>query len=585
MLILDEFAVNLLLEDGRLTADQVAEATKQAAASRTTVTAALVKAKVLTAKDFALARAVVSEVPYVDLDHYEVDVQVGSLLPRSLADKIVALPLFLLGKAATVAMADPLDLSAVDRLRGALRVDVLPVLAEAEQLRLLIDRTYSLMGSRSIGAAAEIVVESGGKAAELDPIIAAVNSIITRAVEEGASDVHLSPDETEMCLRYRIDGILVVRQGPPLSNHPALVQRLKVMSNLDLTQSRRPQDGKFRFPIPGHPVDVRVSIIPTVYGENVVLRLLSGSTGLRGIEHLGLAPEVCTEFTALVQRAHGMLLATGPTGSGKTTTLYTAMRELNTPGRHCVTIEDPVEIRLPLVRHVQVNIEIGLTFASSLRAILRQDPDVILVGEIRDEETARIAVQSALTGHMVLSTLHTNDAPGAIARLMDFQCPAFALNAALSGVLGQRLVRRVCGSCAAACSPEESLLHRFCPRDTAGQFRAGKGCPQCSGSGYRGRIGVYELMSMTGTIRQAIEKHASAAMLRKLAVRGGMKPMWADGADKARLGLTTLDEIARIASGMDEQDVESDDSGTLPSDPARPDGALAAGTAVKKVAA
>ena len=473
MLIRDEFAVNLLLEDGRLTAEQVAEATKQAAASRCTVTAALVRTKVLTAKDFALARAVTSEVPYVDLDHYEIDVQVGSLLPRSIAEKIFALPLFLIGKAATVAMADPLDLSAVDRLRATLGVDVFPVLAEAEQLRALIDRTYSLMGSRPVIAAAEIIADGTSKAADLDPIIAAVNSIITRAVEEGASDVHLGPDETELCLRYRIDGILVVRQGPPLSNHPALVQRLKVMSNLDLTQSRRPQDGKFRFPIPGHPVDVRVSIIPTVYGENVVLRLLTGGTGLRGIDHLGLAPEVCAEFTALVQRAHGMLLATGPTGSGKTTTLYTAMRELNTPGRHCVTIEDPVEIRLPLVRHVQVNTEIGLTFASSLRAILRQDPDVILVGEIRDEETARIAVQAALTGHMVLSTLHTNDAPGAIARLMDFQCPAFALNAALSGVLGQRLVRRVCGACSAVAVPEASLLHRFCPRDTTGQFRAG----------------------------------------------------------------------------------------------------------------
>ena len=554
----DEFVINLLVEQGQITAEQVADANRNASSWRCSSPQALIRAKIITARDVAIGRAMVSEVPFVDLDNYEIDVQVASLLPRTLADKAVALPLFNVGDVTTVAMADPLDLGIVDRLRSVLRSDVVTVLAEPEQLRTAIERVYSLMGSRPMAreAAAEAAATASftGRNVEQDPIVAAVNQIIGRAAEEGASDVHLSPDEAELCLRYRIDGILVGRQGPPLSNHPALVQRLKVMANLDLTQSRRPQDGKFRFPWNGRTLDVRVSIIPTVYGENVVLRLLSGSHGLRRIEDLGLHPVVAEEFSGLVHRAHGMLLATGPTGSGKTTTLYTALSELNSPERHCVTIEDPVEIRLPLVRHVQVNAEIGLTFATFLRAILRQDPDVILVGEIRDEETARIAIQAALTGHMVLSTLHTNDAPGAVARLMDFQCPAFAINAALTGVMGQRLARRVCTSCAVPMPPSPSLLKRFCAGDSTGQFRVGRGCPQCGGGGYRGRLGVYELMVMQPVIRAAVEKSASAALIRRIAIESGMNPMWADGTDKARMGLTTLEEITRIAAGMDLED-------------------------------
>ena len=552
----DEFVLNLLLEQGKLTPEQVAKARRDAGSSREgSVHAALVEQRLVTPRELAIARAVVCEVPFVGLDLYEIDVQNAALLPRTLAEAVRACVLFVMGRSVVVGMVDPLDLSAIDRLRAALKMDIDPVLCEPAELSALIDRAYSLAGARSVGpATVEASRPVAQRTAEEEPIIAAVNQIITQAASEGASDVHINPDENELTLRFRIDGQLAVRQGPSFANHPAIVQRIKVMANLDLTQTRRPQDGKFRFPCAGRLLDVRVSIIPTICGENVVMRLLNSGGALLDVEELGFAPAVAEAFITAVEHAHGMMLVTGPTGSGKTTTLYTALKRLNKPQRHCVTIEDPVEIRLPLVRHVQVNTEIGLTFATALRSILRQDPDVILLGEIRDEETARIAVQAALTGHMVLSTLHTNDAPGAIARLIDFKCPSFAINAALTAVLAQRLVRRVCPDCAAPVDPEASLSERFGCNAATSQFRSGPGCQRCAGQGYRGRLGVYELMAIDGPMRVAIEHGSSSADLRKLAIARGMIPLWRDGVNKAMIGQTTLEEVARVAAGMELED-------------------------------
>jgi type II secretory ATPase GspE/PulE/Tfp pilus assembly ATPase PilB-like protein len=290
-----------------------------------------------------------------------------------------------------------------------------------------------------------------------------------------------------------------------------------------------------------------VSIVPTVCGENVVLRLLSGVLAASDFGALGMPPDVGAALTAALDESQGMILATGPTGSGKTTTLYTAMKRVSTPEVHCVAIEDPVEIRLALVRHVQVNTEIGLTFAGALRSIMRQDPDVILVGEVRDEETARIAVQAAQTGHMVLSTLHTNDAPGAVARLRDLGCAGFAVSAAVLAVVGQRLIRRVCVDCAAPYQPEAALLRRFGGVD-AGQARRGKGCAKCAHTGFAGRVGVYELMRVSPAVRAGIEEAASTEAIRKVALADGMRPMWRDGLEKARLGMTTIEEVGRLAA-------------------------------------
>jgi type IV pilus assembly protein PilB len=548
MLSQDDFVIAALLEEGRLTRAQAEEAGKRAAEKRIEKSAALVEMGVATGRELAILRASLCECPFVDLAQYDIDIANAALLPRGVAEKMRVFPLFDLGEQVTVGMADPLDLRAVDQARALLKCDVEPVLCEAEALRGLISRAYSLAAG---GAAAvvrdEDAVQSSMTAAD-EPMVAAVNQIIAQGIEENASDIHLGPDETNLHLRYRIDGALQPRQGPSLGAHPGLVQRLKVMANLDLTVTRRPQDGKFRFVHNGKTVDVRLSIIPTVCGENVVMRLLASNATIKGFAELGFPPAEREAFEQIIESPHGMILVTGPTGSGKTTTLYTAVKRLNTPDVNVITIEDPVEIRLPMVRQVQVHSEIGMTFAGALRSILRQDPDIVLVGEIRDEETARIAVQAALTGHLVLSTLHTNDAPGAVARLRDFGLPAFAINASVLCVIAQRLVKRVCGQCAAPERPHGALLSRFGLTGEETGFVNGAGCARCASTGYRGRIGVYEMLRMTAAVQRAVDRALPTAALRRVAQEDGMRPMWMDGLEKARVGLTTLAEVARVVA-------------------------------------
>jgi type IV pilus assembly protein PilB len=553
-----DFVVSALLEEGLLTTESLEKAARHAAERRIPIAEAAADLGLIPARDVAIARAGVCECPFVDIAAYEIDLRNSALLPRSVAERQVAFPLFNLGRSVTVGMADPQDLKAVDRLRGLLKSEMEVVLCEPGALRGLIERAYTLTGGRAAPRDEADDAEAPRPASDEEPIVAAVNQILIQALEQNASDIHISPDERELHLRYRIDGALQARQGPGLSSHPGVVQRIKVMSNLDLTQTRRPQDGKFRFTHGGRHADIRVSILPTVCGENVVLRLLSGAASLTGFKELGFTADLAHRMDEVIGRPHGMVLVTGPTGSGKTTTLYSFLRKLNTSDRHLVTIEDPVEIRLPVVRQVQVNTEVGMTFAGALRSILRQDPDVILVGEIRDEETARIAVQAALTGHMVLSTLHTNDAPGAVARLRDFGVPDFGINASVVCVLAQRLVRRVCADCAAPDSPDPLLLRRFGADAASAHFRRGAGCPRCLNTGLRGRVGVYEMLDMNRDIQSAIDRGDSSASIRAAAVGAGMRPLWRDGYDKASLGLTTLEEVIRIAAGTMEPDTAPD---------------------------
>ncbi len=553
MLGYDDFIVGQLREDGRIDDASVDAALKIAVKRQISVLDALVEDGHVPPREMAIVRATVCEVPFVDLDQFDVSYANSALLPRTTAEKHRAFPLFVLGDLVTVGMADPLDLRAVDRLRSQLKKDIAPVLCDSTELSNLIDRAYSLSGSHQ-SAESHASVSVTDDDFDEEPIVAAVNQMITQAIEQGASDIHISPDERELHLRYRIDGSLQVRQGPPLSSHAGLVQRIKVMAGLDLTQTRRPQDGKFRFTAGKRAVDVRVSVIPTVSGENAVLRLLATSASLKGFNELGFNPRCVEQFERLIERPYGMILVTGPTGSGKTTTLYTALNQLNTPDRNIMTIEDPVEIRLPMIRQIQANAEIGLTFAGALRSILRQDPDVILLGEICDEETARIALQAALTGHLVFSTLHTNDAPGAVARLTDFGCPPFAINAALLSVIAMRLVKRVCDDCSRPCEPRELLVESFGLGEGEASFRAGAGCARCMNTGYRGRLAVMEMMVVTPEIQKCIERCESSVAIRRLAIEQGMEPMWADGVSKAQLGMTTLDEVARLAAGSLESD-------------------------------
>lgn len=548
----NDFALGAMLEERLIDEAAAARAVEHAAQHAMSPARALAALGILEARAVALVQAQIAEAPFVDPADYEIQPSMSRHLARSVAESLRAFPLFICGGIATVAMEDPLDLRAVDQLRAALKLDVDPVLCEAGALAALIERAYALSGGARAGAAASADQDlTTGR----EPIVAAVNQILAQGVELGASDIHIGADDQGLTLRYRVDGVLRVMNGPPAEAHAGIIQRLKVMTRLDITQTRRPQDGKLRFTHLDRNVDVRLSLIPTVTGENAVLRILNDAASIRGFDELGLGRDTRERLEAMLAQPHGILLVTGPTGSGKTTTLYTALKRLNTPDVNIVTVEDPVEIRMPMIRQVQANPEVGLTFAGALRAILRQDPDVVFVGEIRDEETARIAMQAALTGHLVLSSLHTNDAAGAVSRLRDLGCPAFAIRSSLLGVLAQRLLRRVCASCARPWSPPPEALARYAiGADARGMVR-GMGCARCGNQGMRGRIGVYELLPVDETVRRAIDRDAPAQEIRRVAIESGMTPMVRDGLEKAGAGLTTLDELDIVFSLL------SDDAG------------------------
>lgn len=549
MLDTSEFIIQALIEAGKLTEEQAASLRDTIQEKEMDFDEAIIRSNFVSPFDVALTKASICEYPFADITKFDIDIRQSRRMPKSVSERLRAFPLFILGDIATIGMEDPLDLQAIDELRQLLKKQIDPVVCDAQQLRLLITRAYTLdSGSEEVeDGLDDIDIQSNQ-----EPVVAAVNQILFSAAEMNASDIHINPDEKKLMLRYRVDGVLQSHRGPDITMHEGLIQRLKVMAHLDVTQTRRPQDGKFRFKYNGIPVDIRLSIIPTIHGENAVMRLLSTASSIGQIKDLGMPMDVADAFVQMINKPYGIVLVTGPTGSGKTTTLYTALNEINSPDRNIMTIEDPVEIRLPLIRQVQTNPEIGMTFASALRSMLRQDPDVILIGEIRDEETAKIAVQSALTGHLVFSTLHTNDAIGAIPRLREFGVPSFAINNALLGVMAQRLVRRVCSNCCFDDSDKDEGLKRLSikssPDDT---FICGNGCPKCMSSGFKGRIGVYELLCASKNVRELIDRDANVAEIYEVARSEGMRLMLQDGIEKARIGLTTLSEVCKLHATID----------------------------------
>jgi len=536
-----QFVVRSLLADGVVQDADVRRATESANASGGEVLDALVSLGIVTSRRLAIARAKICEYPFVDVAHYDVDFRNARLIPRATAERLNAFPLFVVGNVVTVAMIDAMNLQAIDQLRHALKQEVDPVVADADSLRQLMARAYSLTSDAGEHAtdAAEQTLTTGE-----EPIVAAINQILAAAAEQGASDVHISPDESSLHLRYRVDGSLRVQQGPDKSMHAGLVQRLKVLAKLDLAQARKPQDGKFRFVHRSEGIDVRLSLVPTIHGENAVMRLLRSATALGELGSMGMSEEMGLRFRGAINSPHGMILVTGPTGSGKTTTLYTALSHLNKPDVNIITIEDPVEFRLPMIRQIQAAPDVGLTFATALRTVLRQDPDVVLVGEIRDEETAQIAAQAAMTGHVVFSTLHTNDAVGALARLRDLSVPDYAINASLRCVVAQRLVRKLC-----TCSvPEtDSAQLAAVPIERRGApFLAPVGCGVCQGQGFKGRLGVFEMLMMTPPVQAAVERRSTLPQIEMLVRDDGMLPLWLDALDKAARGLTSLADVFEL---------------------------------------
>ncbi|HLP85639.1 MAG TPA: GspE/PulE family protein [Phycisphaerales bacterium] len=548
------FIVRTLLADGLITEADLRRATEHAMGAGGDLLDSMVTLGIATTRRLAIAKAKICEYPFVDLTHYDVDFRNTRLVPRAVAERLVAFPLFILDGVATVAMLDPLNLQAIDQIRQLLRCDVDPVVADADQLRSLVARAYSLARSDDGGEddTAEQTLTTGD-----EPVVAAVNQILAGAAEASASDVHINPEERDLILRYRLDGVLAQQQAPQRSMHEALVQRLKVMAKLDLTQTRKPQDGKFRFRHKGENIDVRLSIIPTIHGENVVMRLLRSATRIGDIESLGMSPQMTNWFSDLIQKPHGIILVTGPTGSGKTTTLYTALNAINTPDVNIMTIEDPVEIRLPMIRQVQAHPEIGLTFASALRSFLRQDPDVILVGEIRDEETAKIAAQAAMTGHLVLSTLHTNDAVGTIERLVNMGVPPYLVGSTLLASLSQRLVRQLCTKCSVP-ETDFNLIRRVPPELRKSDFRTHAGCDACKRTGFRGRLAIFEMLRVTPRVRPLIEYKAATTDIIDAARADGFRSLFYNGGEAASLGRTSLDEIVGFSQQFLDDDATSD---------------------------
>jgi general secretion pathway protein E len=485
------------------------------------------------------------------------------LLPLPFLRARLIVPVSLTDGTLVVAMADPLDVDAREAVAKATGRRIEVQAGTEEEIREAIEKAYG-EGASSMERLVEQVGEEAEErigderverligAASEAPIIRLVNYVIARGIERGASDIHLEPYEKTLRVRYRIDGILEEVESPPKRLQTAILSRVKIMARLNIAESRLPQDGRVKLRIGGQEVDFRVSTVPTLFGESVVIRILDQGNVPLNLERLGFPPDTLARFRQMVTVPHGMILVTGPTGSGKTTTLYGALQEIRTAERKIITIEDPVEYQIAGVNQIQVKPQIGLTFASGLRSIVRQDPDVILVGEIRDRETAEIAIHSALTGHLVLSTLHTNDAAGAITRLLEMGVEEYLLPSSLIGVLAQRLVRSICEKCSVPreISPafREELL-REVGFAAEGDLRIGKGCDACGGTGYRGRMGIFELLPVDDTVKDLVLARADAGAIRERAVSRGMALLREDGWDKTKRGITTIEEVLRVTRG------------------------------------
>ncbi|RMF44300.1 MAG: type II secretion system protein GspE [Deltaproteobacteria bacterium] len=454
-----------------------------------------------------------------------------------------------------LAMANPNDGWPVNDLVALTGDQVEICLAPEEEIQRAINQAYEQREGHADELAPDIGGDSDGRLEPADlldtsdeaPVIRFVNGLLTKACRERASDIHIEPFETELVVRQRIDGILYEIVRPPRQAHPAIVSRLKIMAGLDIAEKRLPQDGRFRVRIAGRDVDIRLSTLPTAFGERLVLRLLEQGAGVLDLADLGMAAGLRDRVEKLIRQPHGILLVTGPTGSGKTTTLYAALSRLNSRDRNIITVEDPIEYQLDGVGQIQVNPKIDLTFANGLRSILRQDPDIIMVGEIRDRETAEIAIQAALTGHMVFSTLHTNDAAGALTRLVEMGVEPFLAASSIVAVLAQRLVRRLCPECREAYQPDETLKKELgleTAKD-ASLYRA-VGCDACLGIGYRGRTGIYELLVLDDEVRELLMQGKDAVGIASSAMERGMRPLRADGIDKALAGETSIEEVLRV---------------------------------------
>ena len=579
----------ILIKRGVIGPDQLKEAQRMGNVS---LEEALAKLGYAEADDIMKAKAEQHGMPFIELREIEIPPSVVELVPESLARENIVMPLSSEGGIIKVIMHDPMDFETIDKLRFVLNREIEVALAPKEAIVEAINKYYggTTTETESVDSMLQEFTDTqidfadeggGGKSGGSNaleegdaPVIKLVHLIIQEAVATRASDIHIEPFADRVRIRYRIDGVLMERDNAPRRLLGAMVSRIKIMGSIDIAEKRRPQDGRVKIFAAGKDIDLRVSILPTSHGQSVVMRILDRDNIKVGLRDLGFGDEDWKRFSVLIKRPNGILLVTGPTGSGKTTTLYAALNELNRPDVKIITAEDPVEYYLPGVNQCEVKAKIGMTFARIIRAMLRQNPNILLVGEIRDKETAETAIQASLTGHLVFSTLHTNDAPSAVTRLVDIGIQPFLVASSVMAIMAQRLVRKTCVKCRQKVEPPAHVLLGMGLRPEIAKkanFMKGKGCSACNKTGYKGRMGIYELMTMTNTIRELTFKGESTQVLRKVARKQGMRTLFEDGMIKAMKGQTTIDEILRIT--------QHDAATAPPTTPAAP--AAAAGGAAE----
>jgi len=556
----------ILLREGLVTREQLGQALTEQKNTKHRLGYVLVKLGLVQELEITKVLARQYRMPAVDLTRFEVDPKIIKLVPAEMATKSVVLPLKREGRTLTIAMADPTDHGLLEDLKFITRFDLFPVIAGEYTLRNLIEKHYEssdqqlqslLKDMEESGDEVEVVEEQEDEAAtqaQIDdaPVVKLINGLLTDAVKRGASDIHIEPFEHEIRVRYRIDGALLEIMKPPLKMKAALTSRVKILSQLNIAERRVPQDGRLKLKMGSRVIDFRVSTLPVLFGEKIVLRILDKGNLTLDLTKFGFEEKAERDLMKAILNPYGMVLVTGPTGSGKTTTLYSALSRINTTEVNIMTAEDPVEYNLMGINQVLVRTEVGLTFAAALKAFLRQDPNIIMIGEIRDLETGGIAIKAALTGHLVLSTLHTNDAPSTITRMIDMGIEAFNVASAVNLVVAQRLVRRICKDCKAEhkyTDVELTALGTDLDSLRALKFMKGAGCDTCSGTGYKGRAGLYEVMGLSPELRRLILRGASVADIQTQAVVDGMLTLRMDGMKKIERGVTTLEEVVKETAG------------------------------------
>lgn len=559
-----ERIADVLIEDGLLLTSQLEEAIEIQKKQGGRLLKLLTDKQYVTEQDMVISMGRCLDSPPINLPKIRIPEDILEIVPKEMCRAYRLVPVCKLGNKLFVAMADPLNVLALDDLKQRTKLDIVPMITTERAVN------ESLSGVNSPSSAIDQAIKDATEASEAEvikekrdeidldqlskdstegPVVKIVNLILVQALKEKASDIHIEPFEKMLKLRYRVDGNLIEASAPPKSLQLSIASRIKILAGLDIAERRLPQDGRFRIRVSGKEVDLRISFLPTVYGEKIVIRLLDKSALSGSITQLGMDAFTLAQFQKAIDAPHGMILVTGPTGSGKTTTLYTVLQELNNPEYNIVTVEDPIEYQLAGINQVAVKSEIGLDFASALRSILRQDPDIVMIGEIRDNETADIAVKAALTGHQVLSTLHTNDAAGAITRLDDMGIEPFLISTSILLTCAQRLVRRICPNCREEFKPGQEMLAKMelqIEEDVT--FYHGVGCDRCKRRGYMGRAPIIEVLPITETIRRLIVKRASGSVIKNQAISEGMKTLRMVGIEKAREGITTLEEVYRVTA-------------------------------------